>query len=163
MTAFDGLLLFGCWTQVEFGGICGITGVSSGILRDGAGVLRFRRRGSCALGGGVGSGWSVLSQVIDEFPFGCVVSGVEVFLGRRIERAEGLFAGGNLDITGIASFVDGQKIYLTNTGANLLQLLSLNGGSSAQYQFRLPSDFALVQNQTITLMYSEGIQKWLAI
>jgi hypothetical protein len=71
--------------------------------------------------------------------------------------------GGNLDITGIASFVDGQKIYLTNTGANLLQLLSLNGGSSAQYQFRLPSDFALVQNQTITLMYSEGIQKWLAI
>lgn len=56
---------------------------------------------------------------------------------------------------------DGQRLIISNLGAFLLTIAALNGGSSAANQVRAPSDLAIIQNQTITLTYSEGAAKWL--
>lgn len=72
-------------------------------------------------------------------------------------------AGGALDFSGFISQRDGQRLYLSNVGANLLQVLALNGGSTAPRQIRNATDLALVQNQTLTLQYSAGAGKWLLV
>lgn len=69
---------------------------------------------------------------------------------------------GNLTITGMVAQRDGQIMYVTNTGANLLTFASLSG-SSAGNQFRIPADLSAVQNQTYTFHYSQGAGKWILV
>jgi hypothetical protein len=68
---------------------------------------------------------------------------------------------GNATVDGIAGGFNGRKLIITNTGANLLTLAALTGSSSSN-QFRLPSDFFVVQNQSVALEYVAGISKWIA-
>ncbi len=68
---------------------------------------------------------------------------------------------GSATVDGIANGFNGRKLIITNTGANLLTLAALTG-SSASNQFRLPSDFSIVQNQSVALEYVGGIAKWIA-
>lgn len=69
---------------------------------------------------------------------------------------------GNASYSGFVAQFDGQKLIISNTGANLLTLVAL-ATSSAANQFRLPTDLALVQNQTVVLQYSTGAGKWLLV
>jgi hypothetical protein len=69
---------------------------------------------------------------------------------------------GNLTITGMVPQRDGQIMYITNTGANLLTFSSLSGSSAAN-QFRIPADLSAVQNQTYTFHYSQGAGKWILV
>lgn len=70
---------------------------------------------------------------------------------------------GAVDFSGFIAQRDGQRIFLSCTGANLLQVLALNGGSTGPRQVRNATDLALVQNQTLTLQYSTGAGKWLLV
>jgi hypothetical protein len=70
---------------------------------------------------------------------------------------------GPVDFSGFIAQRDGQRIYLSATGANLLQVLALNGGSTGPRQVRNATDLALVQNQTLTIQYSAGAGKWLLV
>lgn len=73
---------------------------------------------------------------------------------------------GAVDFSGFIAQRDGQRIYLSNIGANLLQVLALNGGSTAARQIRNATDLALVQNQTLTIQYAAGAPgggKWLLV
>lgn len=69
-------------------------------------------------------------------------------------------AAGNASFSGFVAQVDGQRLTITNTGANLLTLVAL-ATSSAANQLRLPTDLALVQNQSASFVYSAGAGKWL--
>jgi hypothetical protein len=68
---------------------------------------------------------------------------------------------GNATITGIDGGFNGRKLVITNVGVNLLTLAALTGSSAAN-QFRLPSDFFVVQNQSVALEYVDGVLKWIA-
>jgi hypothetical protein len=70
---------------------------------------------------------------------------------------------GNVDITGFAAASDGQSFVLSNIGTGLLQVLALNAGSAAGNRVRIPSDLALVQNQSVTLRKSSTIGKWVIV
>lgn len=70
---------------------------------------------------------------------------------------------GNADYSGFVAQRDGQRLYISNTGANLLTLQALNGGSTAPRQIRIPGDLALVQNQTATIQYSSALSRWLLV
>lgn len=70
---------------------------------------------------------------------------------------------GNVDITGFVAQRNGQVLYISNTGANLLQFLVNNVGSAAANRLRGPTDLAVVQNQTQTIKWFSGINRWLAI
>jgi hypothetical protein len=75
-------------------------------------------------------------------------------------------AAGNVDFSGFIAQRDGQRLYLSNIGANLFQVLALNAGSTAARQIRNATDLALVQNQTLTLQYAAGAPgggKWLLV
>lgn len=68
---------------------------------------------------------------------------------------------GNVDVTGIVAQRNGQKVYVSNTGANLLQFLANNAGSAAANRFRAATDLAVVTNQTLTLQWFSGLNRWL--
>jgi len=70
-------------------------------------------------------------------------------------------AAGNVDVTGFDAQRNGQKLYCSNTGPNLLQFLALNAGSLAANRIRSPSDLAVVQNQTLTLQWVSGLDRWI--
>lgn len=73
---------------------------------------------------------------------------------------------GDVAFTGFIAQRDGQRIYLNNTGANLLSVDALNGGSTAPRQIRSATDLTLIQLQTLTLQYAAGAPgggKWLLI
>lgn len=72
-------------------------------------------------------------------------------------------AAGNIDFTGFVPRRNGQRLFLSNTGANLVQVLANNAGSVAANRVRAPTDLALVQNQTLTLQYFSGLTRWLLI
>lgn len=75
-------------------------------------------------------------------------------------------AAGAVDFSGFIAQRDGQRLFLSNIGANLFQVLALNGGSLAARQVRNATDLALVQNQTLTLQYVAGAPgggKWLLV
>lgn len=72
-------------------------------------------------------------------------------------------AAGNINLTGIVSPIDGLVLIVSNTGPNLLQLMSLNGLSAAANQFRLPFDMGVTTNGSIGLRYSAAIGKWVQI
>lgn len=71
--------------------------------------------------------------------------------------------GGACTFTGFIAQRDGQKLFITCTGANLLQVNTLDGGSDAANQVRTVADLGVVENQTLTLQYFAGITKWLAV
>lgn len=68
---------------------------------------------------------------------------------------------GNCDISGFIAQRNGQKLYVSNTGANLLQLLAASGLSDPENRIRAATDLALVENQTLTLQWFSGLDKWL--
>jgi len=70
---------------------------------------------------------------------------------------------GDVTYTGFVAAFDGQEFVLSNTGPSLLNIAALNGGSSPGNQIRIPSDLALVQNQSATFKKSTAIGKWLLI
>lgn len=75
-------------------------------------------------------------------------------------------AAGNVDFGGFVAQRDGQKLYISNTGANLFQALANAAGSAAANRTRAAFDLALVQNQTVTLQYAAGAPgggKWLLV
>jgi hypothetical protein len=51
--------------------------------------------------------------------------------------------------------VDGQVITITNVSARTLTLMSLAGGSSPEFNFRLPTDIDLLENMSMSFKYSE--------
>ncbi len=71
-------------------------------------------------------------------------------------------AAGNVTYTGFVAQRDGQKLTITNTGANLLQLSALTG-SSANNQIRAPGDIGVVQNQSISIQFFAGVNKWTVV
>ncbi len=72
-------------------------------------------------------------------------------------------AAGAVDFSGFVPQRDGQKLFISSTGANLLQVLASNAGSTAANRVRAATDVAAVQNQTITLQYCEAVTKWLLV
>lgn len=70
---------------------------------------------------------------------------------------------GNMDFSGFVAQRDGQRVTISNTGANLLQALALSGLSAAANQVRAPTDLAIIQNQSLTIQYSQGAGKWLLV
>lgn len=70
---------------------------------------------------------------------------------------------GNITLTGITPTVDGHILVVSNTGPNVLTLAALNGGSTADVQFRLPADLSILQNDSLTLRYFVRLTKWLRI
>lgn len=68
---------------------------------------------------------------------------------------------GNVNYGGFVAQRNGQKLYLSNTGANLLQFLALAAGSAAANRFRSATDLAVVQNQTLTMQWFSGVSRWL--
>lgn len=72
-------------------------------------------------------------------------------------------SAGDVDITGFVAQRNGQRLYLSNTGANLLQAMANNGGSAAANQVRAATDLGIVQNQTLTIQYFSGLLRWLLV
>lgn len=72
-------------------------------------------------------------------------------------------SAGVVNFGGFVAQRDGQRLIISDHGANLLQLLALAGGSATQNQIRAPSDLTAVQNQTISIQYFAGITKWLIV
>lgn len=70
---------------------------------------------------------------------------------------------GAVNISGFVAQRNGQRVYASNTGSNLLQMLALNGGSSAANQFRIPTDMGLVTSQSMVAVWSSEINKWLVV
>jgi hypothetical protein len=68
---------------------------------------------------------------------------------------------GNVELTGIVAGTDGQLLIVTNIGANILQLDSLNAGSLSANRMRLPGNMVLVQNNAQLLCYyGDSVNKW---
>lgn len=72
-------------------------------------------------------------------------------------------AAGNVDISGFVAQRNGQTLYISNTGANLLQVLANAVGSTAANRVRGPTDFGIVQNQTFTIKYVSALSRWLVV
>lgn len=72
-------------------------------------------------------------------------------------------AAGDVNITGITAGSDGQILTVTNTGANLLTLMALNGGSIGANQFRFAADLSIPQNDSLTIRYIAAVGKWLKL
>lgn len=68
---------------------------------------------------------------------------------------------GACDISGFIAQRNGQKLYVSCTGANLLQILASSGLSSPENRIRAATDLALVTNQTLTLQWFSGLDRWL--
>lgn len=70
---------------------------------------------------------------------------------------------GNVTYTGFIARRNGQRLIISNTGANLLTLDSLTG-SAANNQLRgIPGGITLVSGQTVTLEYVATLNKWLFV
>jgi hypothetical protein len=68
---------------------------------------------------------------------------------------------GACDISGFVAQRNGQILYVSNVGANLLQILANSGLSTADNRIRAATDLALVTNQTLTLQWFSGLDRWL--
>jgi len=69
---------------------------------------------------------------------------------------------GDANITGIVAEFDGQSLPISNVHAtNLINLLSLNGGSTATNQFRLVADLTILPGDTLTIQKFASIGKWI--
>jgi hypothetical protein len=69
----------------------------------------------------------------------------------------------DVNVTGIASGVDGRVIVLANTGSNNIIFQSENAGSTtAADRFHFPggSDIIVAPDGTLTLIYDSGISRW---
>jgi hypothetical protein len=68
---------------------------------------------------------------------------------------------GDIIITGIAAGGDGQYLVVTNlSGTHTVTLNSLDAGSLAQNQMRLPGNIVLVPNNGVCLRYSLKLALW---
>jgi hypothetical protein len=74
-----------------------------------------------------------------------------------------LTPGATCNLTGLKAGYDGQFVTITNLGTPNLTLNALNSGSQAPNQFRMQSDFSLIQNGSKSFRYSATIGKWIAI
>jgi hypothetical protein len=69
---------------------------------------------------------------------------------------------GNATITGLKAGYNGQRVVVTNVGTSVLTLAAL-GSSLPANQFRLPTDYTLLQYMSLQLQYSTGAGLWIAI
>jgi len=67
------------------------------------------------------------------------------------------------NITGLQGGFDGQVVIITNLSAFAMTLNTLNVGSQATNQFRLPSDLILIQNDSKAFKYSATISRWVSL
>lgn len=72
-------------------------------------------------------------------------------------------SAGPVDITGFVAQRNGQKLFVSCTGANLLQFMANNAGSDPVNQIRAATDLALIENQTLTLQWFSGLDRWLLV
>lgn len=72
-------------------------------------------------------------------------------------------AAGPVDVTGFVARRNGQKIFVSCVGPNLLQILADNVASAAANRIRAATDLALVQSQTLTLQWNSGPDRWLLV
>lgn len=72
---------------------------------------------------------------------------------------------GPISYTGFVAQRDGQRITFTNVGAtsNLLSFTALSGSSAGANQMRVPTPLSLVEYQSLTIQYSSGLGKWVAV
>jgi hypothetical protein len=70
-------------------------------------------------------------------------------------------ASGTVTFTGFVAQRDGQKIILVVQGANAMDVLANNAGSSSANQVCAPGDLAVQNNDCLALQYSQGFGKWL--
>lgn len=70
---------------------------------------------------------------------------------------------GAVDISGFVARRNGQKLFVSNVGPNLLQFLAESGASAAANRIRSATDLALVQSQTLTLQFFSGPDRWLLV
>lgn len=71
-------------------------------------------------------------------------------------------SAGNATITGLKAGYNGQRVVVTNVGTSVLTLAAL-GSSLPANQFRLPTDYTLLQYMSLQLQYSTGAGLWIAI
>ncbi len=67
---------------------------------------------------------------------------------------------GNTTLTGIIPDVDGTVLTISNVHASNLVTLAALTGSTAGNQFRFPADLTILQNDSISIKYSQTIGKW---
>lgn len=68
---------------------------------------------------------------------------------------------GAITLNGFVAQVDGQKVVLSNVGANPLAIGALAG--TAANQVRMSSAITLLQNDSITIQYCLSITKWVQV
>jgi hypothetical protein len=74
-----------------------------------------------------------------------------------------LTPAGICNITGLIAGFDGQVVVITNLSTFNMTLNALNSGSLSANQFRMVSDFTLIQNDSKSFKYSATIGKWIAL
>lgn len=70
-------------------------------------------------------------------------------------------AAGAITLNGFVAQRDGQKLVITNTGANALVIGALAG--TAANQVRMSSSITLLQNDSISLQYCTALLKWVQV
>lgn len=68
-------------------------------------------------------------------------------------------AGANDTVTGFVAQRNGQRLTITNISNGVFTLAALLGSASAN-QFRFPNNVLLLQYQSVTIQYSQGMGKW---
>ncbi len=72
-------------------------------------------------------------------------------------------SAGDVSYTGFVPQRSSQRLFISNTGANLLNLPSLTG-SAANNQLRgIAGGLTLISGQTVTLQYIDTLNKWLFV
>lgn len=72
-------------------------------------------------------------------------------------------SAGNIDFTGFVAQRNGQKLFISNTGANLLQVLANDTDSDPENRIRSATDLAVIQNQTLTIQWFATLDRWLIV
>lgn len=70
-------------------------------------------------------------------------------------------AAGIITLNGFVAQRDGQRLVISNTGANALNIGALAG--TAANQVRLSSTITLLQNDSITIQYCTALTKWVQV
>jgi hypothetical protein len=71
--------------------------------------------------------------------------------------------GGDVTFTGMTAGANGQLVKVSNTGPNLLNLNSLDGGSLAANQYRLPASLSFTQYGGQSFRYSTVAALWIPV
>jgi len=72
-------------------------------------------------------------------------------------------SAGAINFSGFIAKRPGQRLYLSNTAANLVQALANAAASAAANRVRANGDLGIIQNMTLCLQWFTGLNRWLAI